>query len=61
MRGDAEGTKWIGDLGGRRDKGTMEIDVKAPVEGSIGERLILWVIQDPRNTELMGEHPFKIF
>lgn len=37
----------------------MEIGVKAPVEGSIGERLTLCVIQDPRNMELAGEHPFR--
>lgn len=37
----------------------MEIDVKAPVEGSIVKSLTLWVIQDPRNMELAGEHPFR--
>lgn len=34
--GGAEGTKRIEDLRRRRDNGTMDVDIEAPVEGSVG-------------------------
>lgn len=37
----------------------MKVNSKLLWRVQQGESLTVWVSQDPRNTELAGEHPFK--